>query len=258
MCRNLLCLLFFVLSVSLVGDFSWTAAAAREKAKPTSLDKDPDLAGWWKLDDASGKTAADSSRHGRKGTLDGGLSFETDSVPGRTGKALKLDGRDDYVEIKGYKGVTGTQARTVAAWIRTKRSRGEIASWGSNDYGKMWVFGFVRGRVGVVPRGGYLYMNAPSDDDKWHHVAAVVRKAKLPNLHDDVKLYLDGDVADIHDIGLLDLWPVQTGKELDVRIGKGFAGLIDDLRVYDRPLGDDEIKALFKLQSDKPLPKAKP
>ncbi len=255
MCRNLLCLLFLVLSVSLVGDFSWTAAAAREKGEATSLDKDPHLAGWWKLDDASGKTAADSSRHGRKGTLQGGLSFETDSVAGRTGKALKLDGRDDYVEIKGYKGVTGTRARTVAAWIRTKRSRGEITSWGSNDYGKMWIWGFVRGRVGVVPRGGYLYMNLTSHDDKWHHVAAVVRKAKLPNLHDDVKLYLDGSVAEIHDIGLLDLWPVDTGKELDVKIGKGFMGLLDDLRIYERALSENEIQALFRLKSDKPLAK---
>ena len=36
-------------------------------------------------------------------------------------------------------------------------------------------------------------------------------KAELPNLHDDVTLYLDGAPAEIHDIGLLDLWPIQTG-----------------------------------------------
>jgi hypothetical protein len=255
MCRNLLCVLCLVLPAGLAGEPWWTAAAATEKPKPTSLDKDPSLAAWWKFDEASGKTAADSSGHGRKGTLQGGLSFEKDSVPGKTGKALKLEGRDASVEIKGYKGVHGTRARTVALWIRTKRSRGEIASWGANDYGKMWIFGFIRGRVGVMPRGGYLYMNAQVHDDKWHHVAAVVRKAELPNLHDDVKLYLDGSVAEIHDIGLLDLWPLQTGKELDVRIGRGFEGLLDDLRIYDRPLSEEEIRALFRLKSDKPLEK---
>jgi hypothetical protein len=184
------------------------------------------------------------------------LSFDKDSAVGRIGKALKLDGRDDSVEIAGYKGITGTAPRTVAAWIKTKRPRGEIASWGLQDGGKMWILGFIRGRVGVTPRGGYLYMNSQTHDDKWHHVAVVVRKAELPNLHDDVKLYLDGKVADIHDIGLLDLWPLQTGKELDVRIGRGFNGLIDDLRIYDRPLLEDEVRALFKRQSDKPLPKS--
>ena len=92
-------------------------------------------------------------------------------------------------------------------------------------------------------------------DDQWHHVAVVVRKAELPNLHDDVKLYLDGAPAEIHDIGLLDLWPIQTGQELAVRIGRGFKGLMDDLRLYDRVLSEEEINALFNSKTDRPLPK---
>ncbi|HUU18790.1 MAG TPA: LamG domain-containing protein [Sedimentisphaerales bacterium] len=228
---------------------------AQGKDKPGTLDTDPNLAGWWKFDEASGKTAADSSKHNRKGTLKGGLSFEKNSVSGRVGKALKFDRDDGYVQIIKYKGVTGTRPRTVAAWIKTTESNGEILSWGSDDYGKMWIFGFIRGSIGVTPNGGYLYINDETDDDKWHHVAAVVEEAELPNLHDDVKLYKDGEPAEIHDIGLLDLWPIDTGSDLDVRIGIQFKGLIDDVRIYDRALSEDEINALFKLQSNKPLPK---
>jgi hypothetical protein len=229
---------------------------AAEKDKPITLDNDPNLVGWWKFDEASGKTAADSSRYGHKGTLKGDLSFSAGSLPGegnsasgRIGKALKLQGGDDYVEITGYKGVTGTRPRTVAAWIRTTTDRGEIISWGADDYGKMWTFGFIRGRIGVTPKGGYLYINDAVHDNQWHHLAAVVRKAELPNLHDDVKLYKDGTLAEIHDIGLLDLWPIETGSKFDMRIGRGFNGLIDDVRIYDRPLSEDEIKALFTLQT---------
>ena len=80
-----------------------------------------------------------------------------------------------------------------------------------------------------------------------------MREAELPNLYDDVKLYLDGEPAEIHDIGLLDLWPLQTGEELDVRIGQGYKGLLDDLRMYDRPLSDEEINALFRLQTNRPM-----
>jgi len=228
------------------------------KDKPITLDTDPNLAGWWKFDDTSGKTAADSSKHRRKGTLKGGLSFEKNSVSGRIGKALKFDGGDGYIEITKYKGVTGTRPRTVAAWCRTTTTRGEIISWGSDDYGKMFTFGFVRnrGRIGVTPNGGYLYINEETDDDAWHHVAAVVEETELPNLHDDVKLYKDGEPAEIHDIGLLDLWPIDTGGDLDVRIGRKSQGLIDDVRIYDRALSEDEINALFKLQSNRPLPKS--
>ncbi|MFH1715798.1 MAG: LamG-like jellyroll fold domain-containing protein, partial [Planctomycetota bacterium] len=82
-------------------------------------------------------------------------------------------------------------------------------------------------------------------------------EAELPNLHDDVKLYKDGNLAVIHDIGLLDLWPIETGDELDVRIGRQFKGLIDDVRIYDRALSEDEMKALFTLQSDRPSSRSK-
>jgi len=242
-------LLLVVLLFGLVISFS----SAADKDKPITLDTDPNLAGWWKFDEASGKTTPDSSGHGRKGTLKEELSFE-DSAQGRTGKALKFDD-NGYVEITKYKGVTGTRPRTVAAWIKTENDGGEIISWGADDFGKMFTFCFVRGRIGIRPNGGYYYMNEPTDDGDWHHVVVVVKEAELPNLHDDVVLYKDGIIAEVHDIGLLDLWPVDTGSDLDVRIGRGFEGLIDDVRIYDRVLSDEEVMALFKLQSDRPLPK---
>jgi Concanavalin A-like lectin/glucanases superfamily len=223
-------------------------------AKPVVLDRDPNLAGWWKFDETAGKTAADASAHGRDGTLKGTLSFDKNSVPGKTGKALKLEGGETLIEVAGYKGIAGTQTRTVAAWIKTTTTRGQIVSWGTDDFGQMWNFGFVRGRVGVTPHGGYLYINPQTHDDKWHHVAAVVQEAELPNLHDDVTLYLDGAIAEIHDIGLLDLWPLETGNDLDVRIGQGYKGCLDDLRIYDRALSDEEIQVLFRLESNRPTP----
>jgi hypothetical protein len=251
MLRNLLCGLSAVLVLgpapNVLGQ-RLPGAAAVEKEKPGGLDADPHLMGWWKFDEASGKTALDSSKHRRGGTLEGGLSFENDSVSGQAGKALKFDGKKGFVQITGYKGVAGTRPRTLAAWIKTATSRGEIVSWGEQDFGKMWVFGFIRGRVGVTPDGGYLYINPAIHDDAWHHVAVVVEEAELPNLHDHVKLYLDGTLAEIHDIGLLDLWPINTGSNLDVRIGRGFQGLIDDVRLYDRALSREELKTLFMSQ----------
>ena len=251
-------LLLFVLLFGSIISFSIVArteAAAADKNQPKTLDTDPNLAGWWKFDEESDKITPDSSGHDRNGTLKEDLSFDKNSVKGRTGKALKFDD-NGHVEISKYKGVTGTQARTVAAWIKTENDGGEIISWGEDDFGKMFTFCFIRGRIGIKPNGGYYYMNEPIDDDKWHHVVVVVEEAELPNLHDDVVLYKDGTIAEVHDIGLLDLWPIDTGSDLDVRIGRGFEGLIDDVRIYNRVLSDEEVMALFKLQSDRPLPKS--
>ncbi len=213
--------------------------------KTVNLDSDPHLVGWWKLGETSGKTAADSSAQKHDGTLEGGLSFDAQSVPGRSGRALKFNGNESSVRIAGFKGVARTKPRTVAAWIKTASASGEIVSWGLNDHGKMWIVGYIRSGLGATPGGGYLYMKPSLADDAWHHVAVVVRDASLPNMHDDVKLYRDGEPAEIDDIGLLDLWPIETGQALDVRIGRRWKGLLSDLRIYDRPLSDEEIKALF-------------
>jgi hypothetical protein len=243
--------------VLLVSAFSDAPVIGGDRGKPATLDNDPNLVGWWKFDETAGSTAADSSGHKRDGTLVGGFTFDKGTAAGKVGQAIRFDTKDAVIEIRDYKGIGGTHARTVAAWIKTTSSQGEIVSWGKRDFGQMFTLGYIRGRVGVTPHGGYLYMNAETHDDKWHHVAVAVQKAELPNLYDDVKLYLDGAPAEIHDIGLLDLWPVQTGQELPVRIGRGFKGLVDDLRIYDRALSEEEITALFKLQTGQPLKKAK-
>jgi len=234
-----------------------TGSAVAGADKPATLDSDPNLAGWWRFDEAAGKTAADATMHKRHGTLTGELSFDRSSSPGKRGEAIGLDGKESWIEVKDYKGVTGTRPRTVAAWLKTASAKGEIVSWGTEDFGQRFIFGFIRGRIGTTPGGGYLYINPQTSDDQWHHLAVVVRKAELPNLANDVSLYLDGQAAEIHDIGLLDLWPVQTGDKLDVRIGRELVGSLDDLRIYDRPLSDEEVKALFDLKTDKPLSKAR-
>lgn len=255
--RNLYGLFCVILMLALISNIPLLTAQnlpSEDKAEKVNLDKDPNLVGWWKFDEDSGETAADSSGHNRKGELKAGLSFETNSVPGRIGMALKLDGKEQYIEITGYKGVTGTKARTVSAWIKTTNFRSEFVSWGFDDYGQMFIFGIIRrSGIGITPNGGYFYSGSKAHDDAWHHVVVVVDDVELPNLHDDVRLYQDGELAEIDDIGLLDLWPINTGSKLDVRIGRRFEGLLDDVRIYDRPLSEDEVKALFNFQSKGPL-----
>lgn len=238
MFRSLFCVLFAALVSCPAG-----GVLAQNADKAAEVDKH--LVGWWKFDETSGTTVADSSKHNRKGHLEDGLSFDKVSTDGRIGKAINFQ-KTGSAEITGYKGVTGIAPRTVAAWIKTTERRGDIIRWGSDDAGKIFRFGFIRGRVGIDPSGGYLYIKDDLADGKWHHVAAVVLKDDPPNLYDSVKLYVDGKPAKIHDIGLLDLWPLDTGDELDVTIGRGFTGSIDEVRLYDRPLSAEEILALFE------------
>ena len=245
---RLICfLLFSGLPAVLLGQNPTARPQTDATAAITTVSRtDPHLIGWWQFEESTGATVSDASAGGHIGQLEGGLAFESHSVPGRIGKALRFDGKEACVRISGFKGVTGGQPRTVVAWIKTKSTEGEIVSWGDNAAGKKWMFGHIRGHLGVSPHGGYLYMKAATDDDAWHQVAVVVREASPPNLHDHVALYKDGTPAEIDDIGLLDLWPIDTGNQGEVRIGRQFKGAIDDVRIYDRALSEDEIHALFE------------
>ena len=49
-----------------------------------------ELVGWWKFDEASGSTAADSSGNGNDGTLNGSATFAP--AEGQLGGALSMDG----------------------------------------------------------------------------------------------------------------------------------------------------------------------
>ena len=231
-------------------------------AKPrqaATLDTDPNLVGWWKFDESAGNSGR-GFRAGtqRDGTLEGGLSFEKDSAPGRTGKAIRLDGKSQCIEIKDYKGIVGTRPRTVAAWIKTHSLKRR-----DRLLGQRRLRPDVHLRLHPRPHRHHAQRRLPLHEsrDRMTTSGTTSRsssaKPRSPNLHDDVKLYLDGELAEIDDIGLLDLWPIETGQTgRPHRPGiQGSARRSAHLRPR---LSDEEIKALFKLrETDRPVPKAK-
>ncbi|MHC4169520.1 MAG: hypothetical protein ACYSWQ_21445, partial [Planctomycetota bacterium] len=73
---------------------------------------DPNLIGWWKLDEGSGTTTADSSGSGLDGTFVGDPSW----TDGMFGKALSLDG--DYVDLGDDPKFDITGQITVTAWFK--------------------------------------------------------------------------------------------------------------------------------------------
>ena len=73
---------------------------------------DPSLVGWWKFDEGSGSTAADSSGNGNHGFITGAVWTK-----GKTGQALDFDGANDYVRIVVNPALNNLNAITMAAWI---------------------------------------------------------------------------------------------------------------------------------------------
>jgi hypothetical protein len=184
-----------------------------------------------------------------------------DYSDGYQGRAITLDG-SSYVEISGFKGITGGNSRTSTAWINIGdvASMGAIMSWGSNSTGSAdkWFFRVEKStssnlyRFGVGLWGGYYvwsdYLLSPS---RWHHVAACLDDTNLY----DIKLYLDGDeisyynrTADVT-LNTAQDEPVHLGAYLvNDSMGHFFKGRIDEARIYSRALTASEIRKLADLQ----------
>ena len=207
--------------------------------------EDTGLVAYWKLDTSHIYTVYDSQGN-HNGTLHNMSQYITS---GRIGNSFSFDGIDDYIEIPGFKGISGSASRTCSAWIRTSDTTwNDIVGWGQLVTGQRWLLslspdGFVT--VGVV--GGYQQARTAVNDGQWHHVAVVLADDGTATT-DDIKIYIDGmKKSDETTVSQT----INTAQDATVKIGlfqdnddRHYSGLIDDVRIYNRALTDEEIKPL--------------
>jgi hypothetical protein len=212
------------------------------------------LQGYWMFDEGTGTTIADSSGFGNHGTIMGAKW----TASGKFGNALVFDGTDDYVEINGYKGVLGTQSRTVTSWVKTGANRHmDIISWGNNSPGEQWLFSTTgagsrsepTGVLRLNVSGGFITGSKRATDDQWHHIAAVLENDGLADVG-DVVLYVDGEPDALTKVITQ---AIHTTIGTNVKIGASsegtsrfFEGSIDNLRVYERAISGIEISDMSK------------
>jgi len=208
---------------------------------------DPNFIAWWKLDEGAGTTALDWTGHNNTGTAYGNPGWGE----GYDGAAMLFDGLDSYVNIDGYKGILGTRARTVTAWVNTtSTTTSVIAGWGLNTANQRMELRIDVGRLRCEHEGGNMQGSTNLTDGGWHHVAVTLRSNATIS-YPDVKLYLDG-VDDT--IPTVDPDPFDTIAGFDARIGsrpskndRFFTGIIDDVRIYDKELTPQEIELAMRI-----------
>jgi hypothetical protein len=210
---------------------------------------DPSLVLWWSLNEGAGRTVVDWSGYGHHGTLIGDPQW----VEGYDVGALEFDGSGGhYVEANDYEGITGTNPRTCCAWIRTDvpNTNLTIMSWGENVTGQKWrMRQDVTGGLRVEVNGGYHYGVTSIGDDTWHHVAVTFEDDGTPDVVDTL-LYVDGYLDETLTSQTTEVNTASTGF---VRIGETpwhnapWNGVIDEARIYNRVLTEDEIKVVMRI-----------
>jgi len=201
------------------------------------------LVAHWKLDEttdtvADDAIAPDGSPNEHDGTLVNMTGNEWDGAG-----ALTLDGVNDHIVATGYKGVTGTAARTVSAWIKTTTD-GAIVAWGTEVTSQKYIFRIETGQLRIEVDGGFLKSTSLVNDENWHHVA-VVLPSGATNVTQHL-FYIDGvSAATYTPISKA----VSTASGIDVLIGNDhssryFKGMLDDVRIFNRALTAAEIGVL--------------
>jgi hypothetical protein len=209
---------------------------------------DPDLAGWWKLDEGAGLTAVDSSGHGNHGTLMGDPQW----VMGYDGDALEFDGLGDYVEVPHDVSLTVDTEVTVMAWINAERHNSASGNWQgilakSSNPRSYSFYTFVEGTLhfSTTHDGAHVGSNSTGvvPLNEWVHVAASMT-AGGQHLY-----YINGEPAGEATAaatlpGTADTSTVRIGMTNEG--GNGFLGMIDDPRIYNKVLTSDEIKQIMR------------
>jgi hypothetical protein len=205
------------------------------------------LVGYYPLDG----NADDESGNDNDGTEYGGVSYED----GIIGQAASFDGVDDYIQVAHNVNldINPTTGFTVATWFKADSTQpysfSELVDKSHGDDGtgyddhRGWVvhrmpaghlqFGFGDGATwhSVNSTGTVL-------DDQWHHVAATVAGTTM-------KLYVDGALTDTNtSVGT----PASNTRDLFIgkhyALTRDFRGDMDDIRIYNRALSEDEIQCL--------------
>jgi hypothetical protein len=202
------------------------------------------LVAWWKLDDGSGKTAADSSGFGRNGTLAGDVSW----ADGITGGALAFDGNGDYVDMGKDPGFDITNQITVLAWIKvgafdkdwqTIVAKGDRSWRLQRNQGENTLEFACSGLVVPGSDWGPIYGNINVNDGHWHHVTGVYDQEKI-------YLYIDGSLdASAAAPGTIRVneAPVYIGENSQMP-NRFWNGMIDDVRIYNYALSAEEISEI--------------
>jgi hypothetical protein len=206
-----------------------------------AIAKTANLMGWWKLEDENSGTAVDYSGWDRDGTLMGNPQW----VDGYQGGAMEFDGTDDYVDTHYTDNLASW---TVCTWVTSPAAPAATSPTGpvhrEMNYQINWNHGTDTFRgAAAMDVGGTWYAASFGNlsGGTWYHLAATYDDTGL-------KTYVNGELITTNAVpkGPADAESNSLKFARHAAAAQFFAGTVDDVRVYDRALTQDEIKETMR------------
>ncbi|MDQ7779534.1 MAG: LamG domain-containing protein, partial [Planctomycetota bacterium] len=184
----------------------------------------------WSFDDPPGSAVNDDSGNGFNGEVRGA----SERVAGISGSAISLPG-PTFIEFSCSDKLQIGKELTIQAWVKPENPKSDlyqyvIEFWDNyllrfdtaTEGGRPSFFVYVDGNPeprlsGKVPEPG-----------AWHHVVAVWTG-------DRMQLWIDGENKEAPRTGK------PSPKKNTLKIGSGFVGALDEIKIFDRALSEREI-----------------
>jgi PKD repeat protein len=208
----------------------------------------PDL--YWRLGEASGTTARDSSGNDADATYSGGVTLGAPGgVTGTTDKAARFDGGSGLVVANGP--VTNPTVYSQELWFNTTTTQGgKLIGFGAAQTGlsgsydrHVYMFDDGRLRFGAwTGQTNVIDTSESFNDGAWHHLVATQGP-------DGMKLYVDGTLRGTHPNtgaeNYTGYWRLGGDNAWGGNSSAYFAGTLDEVAVYSTVLSQDTVRAHF-------------
>ena len=210
-------------------------------------DVEDGIVAYWAFNETSGETASDSSENGHDGTLMGDPKWTKD---GYFGGALEFDQVGDEVNVP-YHADLNQETFTICAWANVEPGSADhraVVSARDNGPERGYIFYAEPGNTWEFWTGDGEWRKTQGPAVKlgdWEHLAATFADGTQ-------KFYVNGELEGETASALI----VNPSQELLIGAGANehdheyfFKGVIDEVRIYDRELDEDEIAAVMKSES---------
>lgn len=233
----------FTISSSYFGEDTITAIC---EGKIISRPLYQDLAGCWDLNESTGIGIKDIS-----GNSNDGLIYGANWTGGKYGSALQFDGVDDYAEVPHSSSLNISGSITLEAWVLTNKLTGsqrilrKAIGVPVSGYGLRIISGGAVQFILWNPGGGYEYLSSTMNlsTGTWYHIVGTYDGKTQ-------RIYINGEEKGKRESVFAmntNTYPVTIGSDSS-KINP-FYGIIDEIRIYNRALTQQEVKAIYQRQS---------
>lgn len=214
------------------------------------------LAAYFTFDQGETDSIRDMSLTGNNGIVNGSPKWAA-GPGGKFGKALELDGVNDYIEVPDDGSLDiGDGDITMMLWIKHgdsptdhPRPMPKMPLFGTDEPGfdiitvgtvstEMQIFYGMSGATRQETKGGQDIA-----DGEWHHLVAL----KEDN---ECKIYIDGELKASTVVTPMDIsndYPLIIGSNGQPSAHTMFSGTVDEVAFYTRALMQDEIKEAMEM-----------